>query len=139
MRQVRRWLAAACAALAASAWTATAQVGSPQTGQPAHTQAEVDAALRLYSARLLQTGQKLRGYPTEALEQNLSGVATIEIDIGADGKATHKHLTGSSGQRILDEHAMQLVELALPLTEIPSALNGRAFKVHVSVNYVIPE
>ena len=139
MRQLRRWLTAACAALAASAWSAPAQVGSPRTDQPARSQAEIDAALQLYSARLLQTGQKQRGYPAAALEQHLSGVATIEIDIGADGKPEHKSLVGSSHHQILDEHAMQLMELALPLTEIPSALNGRAFKVHVTVNYVIPE
>jgi len=139
VRQVRRWLTAACVALAASAWPAPAQVGSPQTDQPTRSQAEVDAALQLYSARLLQTGQKHRSYPAAALEQNLSGVAEIEIDVGADGKLKHKSLVGSSHHRILDEHAMQLMELALPLTEIPSALNGRAFKVHVTVNYVIPE
>ena len=139
MCRLRRWLTAACAALAASAWPAPAQVGSPQTGQPPHSQAVVDSALQLYGARLLQTGHKHRGYPAAALEQKLSGVAPIEIEIGADGKVKHKSLIGSSSHRILDEHAMQLLELALPLTEIPSALTGRAFTVRVSVNYVLPE
>ena len=139
MRQVRQWLTAACAALAVLAWPIPAQLATPETGLPTRSQAEVDAALQLYSARLLQTGQKHRGYPAAALEQNLTGVAAIEIDVGADGKPKHKNLVGSSGHRILDEHALQLMELALPLTEIPSALNGRAFKVHVSVVYVIPE
>lgn len=139
MCRLRRWLTAACAALALSAWPAPAQVGSPQAGPPPHSQSAVDAAMQLYGARLLQTGHKHRGYPAAALEQKLSGVATIEVEIGADGKVKHKSLIGSSSHRILDEHAMQLMELALPLTEIPSALTGRAFKVRVSVNYVLPE
>ena len=139
MCRLRRWLTAACAALALSAWPAPAQVSSPQAGPPPHSQAAVDSAMQLYGARLLQTGHKHRGYPAAALEQKLSGVATIEVEIGADGKVKHKSLIGSSSHRILDEHAMQLLELALPLTEIPSALNGRAFKVHLSGNYVIPE
>ena len=139
MCRLRRWLTAACAALAVAAWPALAQVDSPQTGQPPQSKAAVDSALQLYGARLLQTGHKHRGYPAAALEQKLTGVATIEIGIGADGKVKHKSLVGSSSHSVLDEHAMQLMELALPLTEIPSALTGRAFTLRVSVNYVLPE
>jgi len=131
------WLLAACAALAAPAWPAPAQPAPPAA--LAQDQAAIDAALQLYSARLLQTALKHRGYPRAALEQKLSGVAEIEITVGADGKLKQQNLVGSTHNRELDEHALRLMELAVPLTEIPTALAGRAFRVPVSVNYVIPE
>ena len=129
------WLLAVCIAMAAPAWPAAAQ--SPPAAE--QDQLALEAALQLYSARLLQTAQGRRSYPAAALEQNLSGSVQIEISISSDGKLKAKELVVSSNHRALDQHALQLMELAVPLTEIPSALKGRAFRVPVSVRYVIPE
>jgi TonB family protein len=131
------WLVAVCAALAAPAWPAP-----PQTPVPAAAvtdQAAIDAALQLYGARLLHTALQHRGYPEAALQQKVSGVAVVEITVGADGKLKNQTLVGSTRHGVLDEHALQLMQLAVPLTEVPSALSGRAFRVPVSINYVIPD
>ncbi len=137
MRCLTQWLVAGCIASAAPAWPAPAQTfPAPLIAQD---QAAIDAALELYSARLLQTAMQHRGYPARALEQRLSGVADIEITIGADGKLQQKSLAGGTHHRVLDEHALQLIEQAVPITAIPSALSGHAFRVKISVNYAIPE
>jgi len=111
--------------------------------QPAPTgqedQSALEAGLQLYSALLLQTAQGRRSYPAAALEKRLSGRVQVEISIGADGKLEAERVVATSHHRELDEHAMHLMELAVPLTAIPPALRGRAFRVLVSVDYVIPE
>lgn len=129
------WLAAVCIALAAPALPALAQT-SPAAAQQ---EDELDAALQLYRARLLQTAQRRRSYPAEALEQRITGTVNVEITVSGDGRLKQKRLLTSSSHGSLDTHALQLLEEAAPLTEVPSALKGRAFRVPVTVNYVLPE
>ena len=40
-----------------------------------------------------------------------------------------------SARRMPDEHVLQLMQLAVPITATPSALNRRAFGVRAGVNY----
>ena len=129
------WLLPASIGLALPAWAATAEPAPAAQEE----QRAFEAGLQLYSALLLQTAQGRRSYPAAAVEQKLSGRVQIEISIGADGKLKAQRLIASSHHRVLDEHALQLMELAVPLTELPPALRSRAFRVTVSVNYVIPE
>ncbi len=99
----------------------------------------IAAALQLYQYRLLQAGTKLRGYPPEAINSRLEGSTTISLHISAEGALARQTVIQSSGHRILDEHALALLALAVPLTEIPLALHNSAFIVRVVVNYVLPK
>ncbi len=132
----------ALVAAALPAWPAQPEPAAPP-GRGANSAAEdkaaTDAALQLYRAMLLQSAMQRRGYPAQALARRLSGAVDIEITVGADGKLQHETLIGSSGHTLLDEDALGLLQLAVPLTAIPPALVGRAFRLTVSVNYAIPE
>lgn len=99
----------------------------------------IAAALQLYQYRLLQAGTKLRGYPPEAINSRLEGSTTISLHISAEGALTRQAVIQSSGHRVLDEHALALLALAVPLTEIPLALHNRAFIVRIVVDYVLPK
>jgi protein TonB len=99
----------------------------------------IGAALELYQYRLLQAGTRLRGYPPEALNSRLEGSTTVSVHISAEGALTHQAVIQSSGHRVLDEHALGLLALAVPLTEIPRALQNRAFVVRIVVAFVLPK
>ena len=112
--------------------------GAAQAQTPGTAEAGV-AALQLYQYRLLQVGTRLRGYPPEALRRRLEGTATVALHVSEAGTLSYQTLVHSSGQSVLDDHALALLALAVPLTEIPSALQNRAFIVRVAVAFRLPE
>lgn len=100
---------------------------------------EISAALELYQYRLLQAGTRLRGYPQEALAMRLEGQATILLHIDPRGVLARSTVIQSSGHRVLDQYALALLASAVPLTEIPSALQNRRFAVRVVVAFALPK
>lgn len=100
--------------------------------------AQDPAAIELYKARLLQTGARLRAYPAEAYAQQLSGTVLLTISVSADGQLTRNVLAQSSGHRILDEHALALIEKAVPATQLPLGLRDTAFTIQVAVVFALP-
>ena len=100
---------------------------------------EQNTALELYRYRLIQTGTRLRAYPRQAVEQRLEGMATVDLIIAGNGTIARATLTGSSGHASLDDYAMALLAEAVPLTEIPSALQNSRFALRVSIAFKIPD
>jgi len=96
------------------------------------------AALTLYQYRLLQVGSRLRGYPPEALNRRLEGTTIVALHVSAAGTLSRQTLVQPSGQQLLDEHALALLAQAVPLTEIPTALQNRPFIVRVAVAFKLP-
>jgi periplasmic protein TonB len=92
----------------------------------------IDDALQLYGARLLQVSAKVRSYPEAAVAQQIEGTVQVNVTVGADGKLKQRELIRSSGHALLDEHALAMVETAVPLTEIPLALKNRQFLAMVT-------
>jgi TonB family protein len=129
----------------ASAFAQNPSPSGPANGAPSSTpsvapggEADINAALELYRYRLLFTGTKLRAYPSEAMQRRLTGTATVEIEISRDGKLQKDEIVTSSGHRILDDYATELLKAAVPLTEIPSPLHNTAFNLRVAVVFVLP-
>ena len=110
----------------------TAQAASPDGP-------ELDAALELYGARLLQTGARLRAYPAQAAERREEGTAQVDVTVGADGMLLRQELLRTSGYALLDAHALAMLAQAVPLTEVPRALQQRVFRVTVTVVFRLPE
>jgi len=101
--------------------------------------AQPDAgALELYKARLLQTGSRLRTYPEEAYAQKLEGTAVVTLGVDAKGRLTRLTLEKSSGHRVLDEHAIGMLEKAVPAVEVPINLRNIAFTIQVVVVFAMP-
>ncbi len=104
----------------------------------AQSQPEIETALELYRYRLLQSGTRLRAYPPQALEQELEGTASVELIIAADGKLRSATLLASSGHALLDQGALDLLARAVPLTEIPSTLQNKAFAIRIAIAFRLP-
>jgi TonB family protein len=100
--------------------------------------AETDAALQLYTLKLVQTGMKIRTYPAAAQARGEEGSVTVEISMSANGKLDAANLIESSGHASLDSHALALLGQAVPMTEIPAALHNRAFSFRVVLAFKLP-
>ncbi len=60
-----------------------------------------------------------RNYPEEALQENLFGTLRLAAVIKADGTVDRIEVLQSSGHRVLDEAALQIVQLASPFMAFP--------------------
>lgn len=58
-------------------------------------------------------------YPRAAKEQNLYGSLILDVAVRADGSVEQIRLVRSSGSKLLDEAAIQIVELAAPYSPFP--------------------
>ena len=96
------------------------------------------SALELYGLRLLQTGSRLRSYPQEAVRDQLSGTAVVELSLDAQGRLERQRLVRSSGHATLDSHALAMLARAVPETEIPTTLGNTAFTIQVAVVFALP-
>jgi len=72
-------------------------------------------------------------YPRLARARNWQGTTELKVQIGPDGKLQDVHVGHSSGFQVLDAAAIQMVNNAAPLLEVPEALRGRELSVPVSV------
>ena len=73
---------------------------------------------------LHQWGQKIertgnRHYPQEALQQRLTGDLRLSVAINPNGTIHSVEILESSGHRILDQAAVQIVHLAAPFQSFP--------------------
>ena len=100
--------------------------------------AETDAALQLYTYKLVQTGMKIRSYPAAAQARGEEGAVTVQISMNANGSLGAADLIESSGHADLDSHALDLLGRAVPMTEIPAALHNRAFAFRVVLSFKLP-
>jgi len=110
-----------------------------RSGQDDQRIQEQDAALELYRYRLVQTGTRLRAYPRAAVEQHLEGMTTVDLIIAGNGSLASANLINPSGHPSLDEYAMALLAQAVPLTQIPRALQNSRFALRVSIAFKLPD
>lgn len=131
-RSTFRLLCIAMAALGlalACAWPLSAR---------AQSQAEIEAALDLYVYRLVQSMKKVRSYPQQALDEQLEGDCAVELVLAQDGTLKSVTILTPTGHDILDEHARDLARRLVPLTEIPSTLQNKAFAVRFAMAFRLP-
>lgn len=104
----------------------------------AQSQAEIEAALDLYVYRLVQSMKKVRSYPQQALDEQLEGDCAVELVLAQDGTLKSVTILTPTGHDILDEHARDLARRLVPLTEIPSTLQNKAFAVRFAMAFRLP-
>ncbi|MGC2520094.1 MAG: TonB family protein [Burkholderiales bacterium] len=126
-------------ALSIPAQTAGAAPSVPEAQVPA-TPGETAArpaadagTLDQYRLALIDAAGRYKRYPVQAMENGWQGRVEIRLVIGVNGMIRTAGVKTSSGYRILDDQAMDMVKKAKPLTQIPSALRGREFTVDIPV------
>ncbi|MEI6303062.1 MAG: TonB family protein [Betaproteobacteria bacterium] len=119
---------------AGSLFAAALALAGPAMAQ-APTQAEVDAGLELYTARLSYAIARFRTNPPEGIGRYTEGIVQLRININADGQLEGQALLKSSGNPLLDQHARNILQSAVPQTGIPSGLHKRAFYIDVTIDF----
>lgn len=94
------------------------------------TKASFDARyLHDWSARIEQVGNQ--NYPREALNRRITGNLRLSVMINPDGTIYEIKVLQSSGQRILDDAARQIVRLAAPFASFPPEIRKNADRLQI--------
>jgi len=80
------------------------------------------ATVSSYQAQVLAHLARHRVYPPEARSRGATGVARVQFVLGRDGRVLSAKLVGGSGERILDDAAVAMVQRASPFPAFPPSL-----------------
>ena len=112
----------------------------PADAKPADPDAddEVDAgALGTFAQGLRDKASQLGSYPAIALKRGWQGTVKVLVKFNIDGTPRHFSIAASSGHKVLDDQALEMVRLACGDIAMPSQLNGKRFSVVVPVDFRI--
>ena len=70
-------------------------------------------------------------YPEEARRRKLSGSLLLEVALNADGTINEIMIRRSSGEKILDDAAIRIVELAAPYAPFPQNIKQETGVLHI--------
>ncbi len=70
-------------------------------------------------------------YPEQARQQNLSGSLVLDVALNADGTINEITIRRSSGEKILDDAAVRIVELAAPFSAFPQNIKDETDILHI--------
>ena len=71
-------------------------------------------------------------YPDEARKHKLSGALLLDVALKPDGSVLEIIVRRSSGQRVLDDAAVRIVELAGPFAPFPQDIRREVDILHVT-------
>jgi periplasmic protein TonB len=86
-----------------------------------------------WSEKFERVGTK--NYPKEALTKNITGRVMLNVTIKPDGSVEEIAITRSSGSRILDDSARQIVRLAAPYAKFPAEIRRQVDRLKI-IRYV---
>lgn len=94
------------------------------------TKSAIDAAYNLkWSSKVEFVGN--RNFPQQALEQRIFGSLRLLTVLNPDGTIDRVEIRQSSGQKILDDAALQIVHLAAPFEPFPAELRKKFDKIEI--------
>ena len=88
-----------------------------------------------YLSRLSRHLSRYYDYPRRARRLGQEGAPVIIFEFSRDGTLLSHSLRSSSGHDLLDEAAMDMLEQAAPLPEVPESMQGRSFSYALPVRF----
>lgn len=138
----RRESAATTASPPAVEVAATAAVaGTPlPTGTPGVASGEgrqgVSADdLRHYRLSLATAARRFKSYPPLASQRGWEGTVEVALNVRALAPVPEVVLVRSSGRRVLDEQALEMLTRAARVTTLPEGLKARDFRILLPVEF----
>jgi protein TonB len=111
---------------------------APRVAPPASD--AIDAGtLAQYRLSIISAARRFKRYPRVALDQNRQGRVEIRMVIGANGEISALRVRDSAGHEVLDQHALEMIERAKAMVQIPPALREREFTVDIPVVFSLLE
>ncbi len=71
-------------------------------------------------------------YPDAARRQNITGSLMLQVSINADGSVRNIRLLRPSGQKVLDDAAIRIVQLAAPFAPLPPEISKDTDILHIT-------
>jgi protein TonB len=124
-----------------------AQVASlpPTTGLPsgaadAGRDTGIDAGLlEKFQYEWIAATKLYKRYPGDAMTQKWEGKVVVHVVVGANGLAKSYEVKTSSGHKLLDDTAVDMVTKAKGRVQVPPALRGHEFPVEVPVIFELKD
>lgn len=94
------------------------------------TKASIDAEyLSKWSSKVVFVGN--RNYPEAALNKGITGTLRLAVTVMPDGRVERVELLHSSGQKMLDRAALQIVHLASPFARFPEEIRKSTDRLEI--------
>jgi TonB family protein len=77
--------------------------------------------------------QEARSYPDSAKRSGLEGTANVMFTIMPDGNVSSVGITGSSGEKVLDDEAVSTVKRASPFPPLPDKMITGSLNMQVAI------
>jgi protein TonB len=107
----------------------------PAQAAPAPSAGDFDAgALARYRIEVAGLAGKLKRYPRAAIDNNWEGRVVVAVTVRANGVASYR-VRASSGYKILDQQALEMISKAQASAEMPGSLRGREFSFEIPVDF----
>jgi protein TonB len=71
-------------------------------------------------------------YPDAARRQNITGSLMLQVSINTDGSVRNIRLLRPSGQKVLDDAAIRIVQLAAPFAPLPPEISKDTDILHIT-------
>jgi protein TonB len=95
------------------------------------------SALQVWEAAMREQLARYKRYPDEARSQHQEDTVSLRISVARNGQVLRVSVVNSHGYRLLDQEALQMVQLAEPLPPLPAALDGDRLNIVVPIEFFL--
>lgn len=88
-----------------------------------------------YGNDLQKLCERYKRYPEIARRRGWQGAGTVVVRFSAEGKTISVSTEKSTGQKVLDEQAIEMVKKSLADLPLPHKFKGREFKLTIPVDF----
>jgi len=88
-----------------------------------------------YGRNLQRLCERYKQYPAIAIRRGWQGAVKVLVRFSAEGKATGISIEKSTGQKSLDDQALEMVRKSLNDLPVPNKFKGREFRLSIPVDF----
>jgi protein TonB len=115
--------------------TSTPTNNEPEVANTSTADTWDDSAYDAYGRNLQRLCERNKHYPAIAIRRSWQGSGSVIVKFSAGGKLLSIAIKQSTGQKALDDQALEMVRKSLADLPLPSQMKGRAFKISVPVDF----
>lgn len=88
-----------------------------------------------YGRNLQRLCERYKQYPAIAIRRSWQGLAKVLVRFSSEGKTLSVVIEKSTGQKVLDEQALEMVRKSLNDLPVPIKFKGREFRLSIPVDF----
>jgi protein TonB len=88
-----------------------------------------------YGNNLQKLCERNKQYPAIAIRRGYEGSGKVLVKFSADGKASSIAIEKSTGQKSLDDQAIEMVRKSLSELPLPAKFIGKSFKISIPIEF----